>query len=348
MTAPRRMVIITDGFNDPYTAKTAICLIRYRPDEVVAVLDRQSAGKTCQEVFGVGGKIPCVRSLAEAAEANTFLVGIAPPGGRIPPHWRPIILEAVTRKMTIVSGLHDFLRDDPEFRRAAAEHGVQLVELRDNQERDVANRTGVRFGCLRIHTIGNDCGCGKMVASVELARGLKRVGVDAAFVATGQTGILVSGGGCPVDRVIADFLSGAAERLVLANQHHEVIVVEGQGSLFHPRYSGVTLGLLHGLMPDGLILCYEMGRRAVFGMESVPLPPLEKVVEFYEAAAGVMHPCHVIGVAVNGQKFSDEAVAAECEQVGRRLGLPACDVIRHGPDKLVNAVLQLRSKLGKV
>jgi uncharacterized NAD-dependent epimerase/dehydratase family protein len=344
----RRMVVITDGYNDPHTAKTAICLIRYRPDEVVAVLDRQSAGKTSQEVFGIGGQIPCIGSLAEAPEANTFLVGIAPPGGRIPPHWRQIVLEAIRRKMTIVSGLHDFLRDDPQFCRAAAEHGVQLIDLRDNQERDVANRVGIREGCLRIHTIGNDCGCGKMVAGVEIARGLNRAGVDAAFAATGQTGILVAGGGCPVDRVISDFVSGAAEKLVLANQHHEAIVVEGQGSLFHPRYSGVTLGLLHGLMPDGLILCYEMGRRAVFGMESVPLPPLEKVVEFYEAAAEIMHPCRVIGLAVNGRQFSDEAVAAECEQVGRRLGLPACDVIRHGPDELVNAVRQLRSKLGKV
>ena len=140
--------------------------------------------------------------------------------------------------------------------------------------------------------------------------------------------------------MIADFVSGAAEKLVLANQHHEVIVVEGQGSLFHPRYSGVTLGLLHGLMPHGLILCYEMGRTAVAGMEEVPCRRWRKVVEFYEAAANLMHPCRVIGVAVNGQKFPDDAdVAAECDRVERELGLPACDVIRHGPDKLVQAVL---------
>ena len=171
--------------------------------------------------------------------------------------------------------------------------------------------------------------------------------MDAAFVATGQTGILVAGSGCPIDRVISDFVSGAAEKLVLANQHHEVIVVEGQGSLFHPRYSCVTLGLLHGLMPDGLILCYEMGREAVFGMESVRLPALEKVIEFYESAANIMHPCRVIGVAVNGQKFADDAVAAECDRVGRRLGLPACDVIRHGPDRLVEAVIRLRGAWGR-
>ena len=258
-----------------------------------------------------------------------------------------MILAAMRRKMSVVSGLHELLRDDPEYRQAAAEHGVELVDVRDNDEHDVANRVGIREACLRIHTVANDCSCGKMVASVEVARGLTRAGVDAAFVATGQTGILVAGSGCPIDRVIADFVAGAAEKLVLANQHHDVIVVEGQGSLFHPRYSCVTLGLLHGLMPDGLLVCYEMGRRAIFGMEDVPLAPLERVIDFYRAAANIMHPCRVIGVAVNGQKFPDDAVAAECEQVSRRLGLPTCDVIRQGPDTLVEAVIELRRQLGK-
>ena len=330
MSSPRRMVVITDGYNDANNAKTAICLLRYRPEEVVSVLDRQSAGKTCREVFNVGGAIPCIGSLADAPQANTLLVGIAPPGGRIPQHWRPIVLEAIARRMTVVSGLHEFLRDDADFRRAADEHGTRLVDLRDNDEREVANRVGIREDCLRIHTIANDCSCGKMVTSVEIARGLNRAGVDAAFVATGQTGILVAGAGSPIDHVISDFVSGAAEKLVLANQHHEVMVVEGQGSLFHPRYSSVTLGLLHGLMPHGLILCYEMGRQNFFGMEDVALPSLEKVVEFYETAANIMHPCRVIGVAVNGRRFADDAVAAECDRVGSRLGLPACDVIRHG------------------
>ncbi len=337
------MIVLTDGYRDPHTAKTAICLIRYRPEEVVAVLDRQGAGQTAGTWLGVGGTIPVVASVADAPRANALLVGIAPPGGKLPPHWRPILLEAVQRRLAVISGMHEFLSDDAELAQAAARTGAELVDLRRNDEHDVANRQGIRAGCLRIHTVGNDCSCGKMVAAVEVARGIERAGVDAAFVATGQTGILVAGGGCPVDRVIADFLSGAAEKLVLANQHHDVIVVEGQGSLFHPRYSGVTLGLLHGLMPHGLILCYEMGRTAVAGMESVPLAPLEKVVEFYEAAANLMHPCRVIGLAVNGQRYPRDAdLSAECARVERVLGLPACDVLRHGPDKLVQAVLDLK------
>ena len=341
-STPRRMILLTDGHRDPHTAKTAICVIRYRPEEVAAVLDRQGAGQTTASWLGVGGNIPVVACLSDAPQANALVVGIAPPGGRLPPGWRSIFLEAAARGMTIISGMHQFLTDDCELAEVAGRHGGKLIDLRRNDERDVANRQGIRADCLRIHTIGNDCSCGKMVAAVEVAAGLRRAGVDAAFVATGQTGILVAGDGCPIDRVIGDFLSGAAEKLVLANQHHDAIVVEGQGSLFHPRYSGVTLGLLHGLMPHGLILCYEMGRTAVAGMESVPLPPLAKVVEFYEAAANLMHPCRVIGVAVNGQRFPNNAeVAAECARVEASLGLPACDVLRHGPGKLVQAVLGL-------
>jgi uncharacterized NAD-dependent epimerase/dehydratase family protein len=343
----RRMILLTDGYNDAHTAKTAICVLRYRPGEVVAVLDRQAAGKTSQEVFRTGGSIPCVASLGEAPGANMLVIGIAPPGGKIPALWRPIVLEAIRRGMTIVSGLHDLLKDDPEFVRAAAEHGARLVDLRDSDEHDVVNRRGIRSECLRIHTVANDCSCGKMVAALEVAEGLKHVGVDAQFVATGQTGILVAGGGCAVDRVIGDFVAGAAEKLVLANQHHDVIVVEGQGSLFHPRYSGVTLSLLHGVMPDGLILCYEMGRKTVFGFDDVPLASLEEMVEVYERMAGLMHPCRAIGVAVNGQLVPDAAaVAAECAAVERRLGLPACDVIRHGPGKLVAAVRAMQAARG--
>jgi uncharacterized NAD-dependent epimerase/dehydratase family protein len=341
-SSARRMILLTDGFRDPHRAKTAICVIRYRPDEVVAVLDRQGAGQTAEQWLGVGGAIPVVAALADAPQADTLLIGIAPPGGKIPADWRPILLEALSRGMTVISGLHDFLADDLELTQAAARQGAKLVDLRSNDERDVANRQGIRHDCLRIHTVGNDCSVGKMVVAVEVARGLRQAGVDAAFVATGQTGIVVAGGGCAVDRVIADFLSGAAEKLVLANQHHEVIVVEGQGSLFHPRYSGVTLGLLHGLMPHGLILCYEMGRTAVADMESVPLAPLGRVVEFYEAAANLMYPCRVIGVAVNGQKFADADVATECVRVEAELGLPACDVIRQGPGKLVQAVREIQ------
>jgi len=336
------MVILVDGYTDTRTAKTAICVIRYRAEEVVAVLDRDEAGKTSGQLLGVGGAIPVVASLAEATAANTLLLGIAPPGGKIPSPWRQIVLEALGRGMTVVSGLHEFLAEDPEFAQAAARYGAVLVDLRRNDEHDVADRRGIRAECLRIQTIANDCSCGKMVTAVEVAQGLQKTGVDAAFVATGQTGILVAGSGCAIDRVISDFVAGAVEKLVLANQQHEVIVVEGQGSLFHPRYSGVTLSLLHAAMPDGLIACYEMGRKTVFGMPEVPLPSLRKVLDFYETAANLMHPCRVIGIAINGIRFSDTEVEAECAEVEDEFQLPVCDVIRHGPGKLVEAVRKMQ------
>lgn len=338
----RRMVILTDGFNDSHTAKTAINVLRYKPEEVVAVLDRAGAGRTSQELLGVGGSIPVVAALADASDANTLLLGIAPPGGKIPPHWREMVLEAIRRKMDVVSGLHEFLNDTAEFVQAARKHGVRLIDVRSNDEHDVANCRGILSSCLRIHTIADDCSVGKMLVAVEVVEGLKRSGVDAKFVATGQTGMLIEGDGCCVDRVISDFVAGAAEKLVLANQRHEVMVIEGQGSLFHPRYSCVTLGLLHGCRPDGLILCYEMGRKTVFGMPEFRLAPLEKIREYYEMTAGLMHPCRVIGIGVNGSKFRDDEVAAECERVSREMGLPACDVLRHGPDKLVQAVLEMK------
>ena len=245
--------------------------------------------------------------------------------------------------MTIVSGLHDFLCDDPEFRRAA-ERAWRRTGRRSPTTTSTTwpiARASAKAACASTPSPTIAVAARWWRAS-KSPPGLNRAGVDAAFVATGQTGILVAGSGCPIDRVISDFVSGAAEKLVLANQHHDVIVVEGQGSLFHPRYSCVTLGLLHGLMPDGLILCYEMGRRARFtAWKTSPCRRWRRVVEFYEAAANIMHPCRVIGVAVNGQRFADDAVAAECERVSRRLGLPACDVIRHGPDALVEAVQRL-------
>jgi len=347
MTPDRRMILLTDGFSDAHTAKTAINILRYKPQEVVAVLDARGAGRTAQEVMGVGGSVPLVAKLAEAPGANTLVIGIAPPGGKIPPPWRAIVLEAIARKMDIVSGLHDFLCDDTDFVCAAREHGVRLVDVRKNDEHDVANRKGIREGCLRIHTIGHDCSCGKMLVAVELTEALKHGGVDAKFVATGQTGIMIEGDGCPVDRVICDFLNGAAEKLVLANQHHDVIVIEGQGTLFHPRYSCVTLGLLHGSIPDGLIICYEMGRKTIYGMDEFPLPSLEQVKDLYERVGGVMHPCQVIGVAINSFRFSAAELADERKRIRDTMGLPACDILRDGPDELVAAVMALKQKLGK-
>ena len=340
----RSMVILTDGFSNPVTAKTACCVLRYCGDEVVAILDRSAAGKTAEEMLGVGGMIPVIDRLDTVPQAKSLLIGIAPPGGKIPQAWRPIVLDAISRGMTVYSGLHDFLVDDVEFVAAANASGAKLVDVRRNQERDVANRVGLRDECLRVHTVGQDCGVGKMLVAVELTRALSSRDVSAKFIATGQTGILVEGDGCPIDCVVADFLSGAVEKMILANQDHDILMIEGQGSLAHPRYSAVTLGLLHGCLPHGMILCYEAGREGVNGMDHVPLKSLPELRTVYETMAQLMGPSEVIGVAMNSRCLTDDQAERERQRVRSEMGLPVCDVIRHGPEELVKAVFDLQRR----
>ncbi len=343
--AGRRIVILTDGFAGTLAAKTAHSVLRYCPEEVEALLDRTTDASDARRLVGFGGSIPVVRRLSEVPTALTLLIGISPPGGKLPSHWRAIILEAIERKMTVVSGLHDFLSRDRQFAEAAERTGARLVDVRKNEHTEVASFAPFRSDCLRVLTIANDCSCGKMTASLELARGLQAMGRNAKFVPTGQTGIMIEGDGCPIDRVIADFVSGAAEKLILANEHHEILSIEGQGSLCQPRYSGVTLGLLHGTRPDGLILCYEMGRRHVFGMPEIGLPSLEDVVRMNLQMAELFHPSRLIGIAVNGGTHSAEQVAAECEAVSRRFDVPAVDLFRQSAQPLLEAVLDLQKNL---
>jgi uncharacterized NAD-dependent epimerase/dehydratase family protein len=175
---------------------------------------------------------------------------------------------------------------------------------------------------------------------------LQRRGYDAKFIATGQTGIMIEGDGLPIDCVVADFVSGAAEKLVLQNQHHDILLIEGQGSLVHPSYSGVTLGLLHGCAPQALILCYEVGRERVTGVESVVIPPLAEIKRIYEVMSNIHQKCQVIGIGINSRKVSAAEAARERQRVQAEFGLPACDVLRDGPDELVDAVLRFRAAGG--
>ncbi len=193
---------------------------------------------------------------------------------------------------------------------------MEIHDVRKNNERDVANRRNLREDCLRIHTVGQDCSVGKMLASVEITLGLKARGHDAKFVATGQTGIMIEGDGCPVDCVVSDFVNGAVEKLVLANQHHDILVVEGQGSLSHPRYSAVTLGLLHGCVPHGMIMVYEAGRRTCYGMDYVPLTPLAEV-------GGSERDDGVARDAVASDRRGDEQPAAQ-RRTKRKRNASAC------------------------
>jgi uncharacterized NAD-dependent epimerase/dehydratase family protein len=341
----RSIVLLTDGYSGPFLAKTAINLLRYRTADVAAVLDQGAAGQTASQLLGVGGEIPVIADLSQARGCDALYVGIAPPGGRLPAAWRRIILQAIAAGLDVVSGLHDFLLDDPEYVRAAQTRGTKLIDVRRNTFREIATGRGLSNSCVRIHTVGHDCSIGKMVVAFEVQQGLQRAGFQAAFLATGQTGIMISGRGVPVDCVVADFVNGAIEQLVLADQSPQFQLIEGQGSISHPAYSAVTLGLLHGCAPDGLIYCYEAGRTHVKGLDQIPIPPLEVQRDALLSLANLRHPCRLIGVAVNTRHLTADAAAAEIESAQRRFGLPTCDVYRQGPDKLVAAAEQLRREL---
>ena len=341
----RRMLILTEGHTEPHTGKTAANLLRYCPNEVVALLDSTNRGKRAQELMQAGGDIPIVGSIAEAPGANMLVLGIAPPGGKIPVSWRPVILEAIKKhKMHVLSGLHDFVSDDHEFAAAAKSAGVTITDVRKNREKTIARRQGLRSDCLRLHTVGHDCSVGKMVVSVEIARELNRRGVDAKFIATGQTGIMIEGDGTPIDCVVADFVSGAIEKLVLEHQSHPILVIEGQGSLVHPSYSGVTLGLLHGAAPQALILCYEAGRTAVAGVEEVKLPSLAEFKRLNETMVQYHQPCSTIAIGMNSRFLNEQQAEEERRKIEAEVGLPVCDVLRDGPGRMTDIVLEFYNR----
>lgn len=341
----QKIIVLTQGHSNPVTAKTGASVIRYRTDEIVAVLDSENIGGCPKELLGVGKGIPIIGSLDDAPDADTLLIGTAPTGGRMPESWRTIVKASLRKGMAVVSGLHDFLGDDPELQAAAAESGGRIYDVRRNEENDVAVGTPLGDDYVRILTVGNDCSIGKMVASIELDRALQARGHSSTFVATGQTGIMIAGEGVPIDRVIADFVNGAAERLVQSKSDHDFVIVEGQGSIAHPLYSAVTLGLMHGSQPQGLILCYEAGRTTASDKGIIPLKPLAQLRTAYEAVGNLVAPTEVIGIVVNSRRLNDEELAAEKERVTNEMGLPVCDVFRDGCDELVAAAESLRARI---
>ena len=341
-----RMILLTEGMSNPAEAKTATGLLRYRGEEVAAVFDSSCAGRTAKEVFGVGGEIPFVDSL-EGVEADTLVMGIATAGGELPEDWRRIIADALRRGMRIVNGLHTFIDDDPEFAPLALEHGGELVDVRRPPGDLVVSANEARnTPCFRVHTVGHDCGVGKMLTALELTAALRERGHTAEFLATGQTGIMISGSGIPIDAVVSDFVAGAAEQLVLEKRDSEFVLIEGQGSLVHPLYSGVTLGLLHGCAPQAMVMGFDPTRTTIRHSEQ-EMPPLRAVIGLYESMASVMSPSRVVAVAANTSSLDEAAARKLLDTLRESLGLPATDVVRFGCEPIVDAVLEERDRCGK-
>jgi uncharacterized NAD-dependent epimerase/dehydratase family protein len=348
MPVEPKFLAIADGAFGTETSKTANAAIRYFPQRVVGVLDSAAAGRTAQEVLGFGGPIPVVGSFEEGLRLGptAVLIGIAPRGGRLPPEWRRWLLAALDHGLEIWSGLHTHLGDDPELAARARSRGLRIVDLRKPpDDLPVANGRARAVDALVVLTVGTDSSTGKMTAQVELMRELEARGLRVRFVPTGQTGILVGGWGIAVDAVVADYIAGAAERLVLeAAPGSDVVLVEGQGSLLHPGYSGVTLGLLHGACPAAMILCHQASRRLIGeyhkGTAWVEIPPLKDVVRMYETAAAWVHPSRVVGIALNTYDLDERDARAAVERAAAETGLPATDPVRFERAPLVEAIAQ--------
>jgi uncharacterized NAD-dependent epimerase/dehydratase family protein len=344
MAAPR-FLILADGDFSPMTSKTANSVIRYLPERTVGVLDRQQAGRTVQQVLGFGGSIPVVASMKEglALKPDAVLVGIAPQGGRLPEEWRGWLAQALDAGCDLWSGLHTFLRDDPVLAAKAKAGGRKILDLRKPpSDLPVASGAAKAVEAYVVLTVGTDCNVGKMTAQLQLTRRLNAAGLRTRFVATGQTGIMIEGWGIAVDAVIADFIAGAAERLVLqGSAAADVVLVEGQGSINHPGYSAVTLGLLHGSCPDGLILCHQSTREYIGDYRPaawLKIPPLREYIRLYETIGSAVHPTKVIGISLNTYDMSEDAARRACEAASQETGLPATDPVRFSADPLVDAV----------
>ncbi|MDH3472809.1 MAG: DUF1611 domain-containing protein [Rhodospirillales bacterium] len=314
---------------DQLAAKTAQGVAQWRPEAALGQLRLDG----CKADLGVPDL-----SLEAGLEAGakTLVVGVANRGGVISAAWTEVLVRALALGYDLASGLHSKLADVPALAEAAARHGRQLFDVRHPTETfEVGN--GKKRSGKRLLTVGTDCSVGKMYTSLAIEKEMQGRGLKATFRATGQTGILIAGGGVSVDAVVADFISGATESLAPANDADHWDVVEGQGSLFHASFAGVSMGLLHGAQPDILVLCHEPTRTHMRGLPGYPLPDLEACLEANLAAARLTNPAvSCAGVAVNTSSMERDAAARYLEETEARLGLPAADPVRDGVGRIVD------------
>jgi uncharacterized NAD-dependent epimerase/dehydratase family protein len=333
----KRYLILAEGRSgDPHYGKTARGVIRYAPDPAVAVVDSTRPGETLDDV-------PVFATVQEALklEPTTALVGVATQGGRFPPAWRDLLKLCIEAGLDVENGLHEFLADDPELAELAREHDVELVDLRRPPEGlNVPTGENLTIAARIVLTVGSDCAIGKKTVALELDLEARRRGARSVFVPTGQTGIAIAGWGIAVDAVVSDFLAGAAERLVVEGHRRggELLFVEGQGSLVHPAYSGVTLGLIHGSAPHLFVLCHRAGATEIEGYPGARLPSLTELVELHERIALPQRPARVACLALNTAHLGEAEARTAIASAAAETGLPADDPVRFGAGPLLDAI----------
>ena len=334
----KRYLILAEGRSgDPHYGKTARGILRYAPDPTVAILDSTRAGERYDGV-------PVVATVEGALpyEPTTAVVGVATQGGRFPPAWRELLTQSIAAGLDVESGLHEFISEDEELTALAARHGVVLRDLRKPPaDLNVPTGENLRLPARIALTVGSDCAIGKKTVALELDLEARRRGLASVFVPTGQTGIAIAGWGIAVDAVVSDFLAGAAERLVVEGHERggELLIVEGPGSLVHPAYSGVTLGLIHGSAPHVFVLCHKAGSTEIEGYPGHPLPGLLELIELHERIALPLRPARVACLALNTAHLSEDEARAAIVAAAAATGLPADDPVRFGAGPLLDAIL---------
>lgn len=318
---------------DQLAAKTAQGIVDWRPE-------------WCRGQLRLPGckadlKIPDM-TIAEAAEAGcrTLIVGVANAGGVLPDHWSETIVQAIEAGMDVASGLHARLGSKPAIAEAALRHNRRLTDVRHSSE-TFATGKGTKRPGLRLLTVGTDCSVGKKYTALALEREMRKQGLDADFRATGQTGVFISGRGVAIDAVVADFISGAVEWIAPAAAPNHWDLIEGQGSLFHPSFAGVSLGLLHGAQPDCFVICHEPTRKTMRGVQH-PLPSIRAVIDLNMACGRLTNPAiRPVGISVNTEHLSETEARTLIAQLEREYALPATDPIRFGVGGIVANLLKL-------
>jgi uncharacterized NAD-dependent epimerase/dehydratase family protein len=337
----RRYAILASGEFAGRAAKTAHGVIAYGSDEVVAVIDAEHAGKRVREVVPIlNSDVPIVADFAEALDfsPDALLIGVAPAGGALPAAWRATIVTSLEAGLEVVSGLHQILAEDPEFTAAAARGGGSIWDVRLAPEVPLFSGEAYRVESRVVLMVGTDCAVGKMTVALELTRAALLHGESARFVATGQTGIMIAGDGIAIDRIISDFATGAAERLVVEHAPGaDVLFVEGQGGINNPAFAPVTLALLFGAAPDALVLVHRPSRKVVDEL-GTPLLSYRAAIRTYEALCATVKPAKVVGIALNTGDLDAVSARAEIERAQTETGLPVDDVVRFGPDALYVAL----------
>jgi len=330
---PPYLIFLGDVGDDGH-AKTGFGILHWRAD--------RCAGQMRLPGCNVDLGLPEMDAAqAVTAGIRTAVIGVAPTGGQIVEAWLPSLLELARAGIDIASGMHSRLTDNPELVAAAEQSGARLIDVRVPPADLPVGRGGRRSG-KRVLTVGTDCAVGKKYTALALHRELADRGIPATFRATGQTGIMIAGNGIPIDAVVADFISGAAEVLSPDNDADHWDVIEGQGSLLHPSYAGVTLGLIHGSQPDAVVLCHDAGREELLGMEYFfAVPPIDEVIDMVLSAAHVTNPeCVCAGISVNTSALADGERETYLADLEDKYGLPCADPIATGMAAIADALLE--------